>query len=250
MVENRQNNDDRVKTGIAGLDQMLFGGVPMYNQVLISGGPGAGKTLMAFEVLYNNAKMGIPGTFIALEEEPSEVLKNAKKAFTEFKDIDEMLDSHILQVDGEDPAARLQQGTGENASQEYSFGNVVSEIESLISANNSKVVVIDSVSLLRLMLGENSFSYRRAMVTLMSNLRRLGVTALLTVEMESLGRDEARFSGEFFMFDGVMTMYQQGQEDKRALNIEIVKMRGTNHSWALAPYEITPSGFKVFTADE
>ena len=250
MAENHDaGNVERIKTGILGLDGMLYGGIPKGNQVLIAGGPGSGKTLLAFQILYNNAKAGIPGTFIALEEEPEDVVKNAKNAFTDFTDIDELLQKHTLQVDGEDPAARIQHGGGEGA-EEYSFGNVVSEIEALISNNSSKIVVIDSVSLLRLMLGADTFTYRRSLLALVANLKRLGVTAILTVEMESLERREARFAGEFFMFDGVITMYQNGEAEKRSLNIEIVKMRSTNHSWALAPYEIGAAGFKVFTIEE
>ncbi len=45
-------------------------------------------------------------------------------------------------------------------------------------------------------------------------------------------------------------MYPQSEEDKRSLSLEIVKCRGSNHSWALAPYEILPSGFRVFTIED
>ena len=40
------------------------------------------------------------------------------------------------------------------------------------------------------------------------------------------------------------------QEDRRTLTAEVVKMRGTNHSWALAPYEITSGGFNIYTVDQ
>ena len=78
----------RIKSGIEGLDSMLDGGIPEHNQTIIAGGPGAGKTLLSFEILYHNAKAGIPGVFIALEEKPEVLLSNVKQAFKEFKDID------------------------------------------------------------------------------------------------------------------------------------------------------------------
>ena len=49
----------RIKSGIEGLDSMLDGGIPEHNQTIIAGGPGAGKTLLSFEILYRNAKAGI-----------------------------------------------------------------------------------------------------------------------------------------------------------------------------------------------
>ena len=59
-----------IKTGVTGLDAMLYGGIPEKNQVLLAGGPGTGKTLLSFEYLYRNAKAGNTSLFFALEEDP------------------------------------------------------------------------------------------------------------------------------------------------------------------------------------
>jgi len=45
-------------------------------------------------------------------------------------------------------------------------------------------------------------------------------------------------------------MYQVGEEEKRKLAMEVIKMRGNNHSFVTTPYEITPKGFKVYAAEE
>ncbi len=236
----------RIKTGIEGLDSMLDGGVPERNQVIIAGGPGAGKTLISFEILYHNAKSGIPGVFIALEEKPEVLLANVKQAFKDFKDIDDLIKKQLIIIDGEDPSTRLQT---ESDSASYSFGNMISDIESIIRRNNAKCVIIDSISLLKLMLVDK-YHYRRSMLMLMSNLRRLNVTTFLTVEIDFADRSKLKYSPEFFIFDGIIMLYQTSREDRRTLTAEVVKMRGTDHSWALAPYEITSSGFKVYTIDQ
>ena len=59
---------NRIKTGIAGLDQMLYGGLPEGTQNLIMGSVGTGKSLLAFNILYNNAKLGAPCTFITVDQ--------------------------------------------------------------------------------------------------------------------------------------------------------------------------------------
>ena len=69
----------------------------------------------------------------------------------------------------------------------------------------------------------------------------------MTAEMPSSERKDLKFSQEFFIFDGILAMYQMGEADKRTLGMEIVKMRGSNHSWSLVPYEITSGGFKVYS---
>ncbi|HID73174.1 TPA: KaiC domain-containing protein, partial [Candidatus Micrarchaeota archaeon] len=55
---------ERVKTGIAGLDEMLNGGIPARRHVAVYGGPGAGKTSFGFEFLYRGAKAGENGVYI------------------------------------------------------------------------------------------------------------------------------------------------------------------------------------------
>ena len=245
MAEEEQKIE-RVSTGIDGLDTVLYGGVPVKSQTIIGGGPGSGKTLLSFEILYHNAKKGVPCAFIALEEQPETVINNVKKTFTSFTDIDELISKNLLVVGGEDVASKVQVGSD---SESYSFGNVVSDIENLVKSNEAKCIVIDSISLLKLMLG-NLLLYRKSMVALAANLRRLGVTGFLTIELPSTDRNEMTFSPEFFIFDGTMVMYQNWEENKRALNIEVIKMRGSNHSLALAPYEITSRGFRVFSVSE
>jgi len=236
---------ERIETGISGLDNLLFGGLPINNQVLIAGGPGTGKTLMSFEILYNCAKRGIPAAFIALEEQPQTVVKNAKITFNKFNDIDDLIKSRVFIVDGEDPALRVSTPTD---SQMYSFGNMLSDVESIIKENKSKIIVIDSISIIKLMIGD-PFAYRKSMIALVSNLRRMGVTSIMTADITSAERSKITFSQEFFIFDGIIALYANSEADKRIPTMEVLKMRGSNHSWMLSPYEITEEGFKIFTGE-
>ncbi|MEM3227802.1 MAG: ATPase domain-containing protein [Candidatus Micrarchaeaceae archaeon] len=234
---------ERVSTGIDGLDQLVEGGIPAMDQVVIAGGPGSGKTLMSMEILYHAAKKGMHAAFIALEENPKVVLSNFKSAFPAFADVEELVEDGTFLVGGEDAATRIQSTSD---SESYSFGNIVSDIETIVGSNSAKLIAIDSISLIKLLISDKLL-YRRSMIALTANLRRLGVTSLLTAEMVSSERKDLRYSQEFFIFDGIVAMYQMEQEDRRSLGIEIVKMRGSAHSWSLVPYEITPEGFKVYS---
>ncbi len=236
--------DGRLASGVDGLDSLLNGGVPLDNQVVIAGGPGAGKTLLCFEILYHNAKKGTPCAFIALEEETDTVIRNFKKAFPQFSDVDELAKKNMLLIDGQDVAPKMESGSSDSVS--YSFVNVIEAIENTIKSNGAKCVAIDSLSVMKLMFDEAPI-YRKALLGLMSTLRRLKVTSLLTLELENAERKGTTFGAEFFIFDGVVVMHQAVEEDKRVFSMEVLKMRGTAHSLTFSPYEITNRGFKVFS---
>ncbi len=240
--------DNPVKTGIEGLDQMLSGGIPYGNQVVLAGGPGAGKTLLSFEFLYKNAKAGNTSLLFALEEEPERVLQNAKECFTSFTDIDALVRSKKLIVNGEDIVNMLHSGSVGDTSQ-YEFGKIVANIESLVSSTRANAIVIDSISVLDLLMND-PLTYRRSMLALASNLRRLGVTSLLTSELQNPERSKLQFKTEFFLFDGIVLMYGRGEEEKRELAMEVIKMRGAKHSFVTTPYEITPDGINVITPED
>lgn len=65
---------DRVRTGVNGLDELLQGGFPKSHCILLSGAPGTGKTIFGQQFLYNGAKNGEKGLYIAFNEELEDVL--------------------------------------------------------------------------------------------------------------------------------------------------------------------------------
>jgi KaiC/GvpD/RAD55 family RecA-like ATPase len=237
-----------IKTGIDGLDAMLYGGIPEGSQVVVAGGPGAGKTLLSFEYCYRNAKAGNTCMFFALEEDPERVIENAKSAFKNFTDIDALVKSKKLVVGGESIANVLHGGVDPSGSSQYEFSKIVSDIESLVVSTGAKRIAIDSLSVLDMLISD-PVTYRRSMLALAGNLRKLGVTALLTAEMPTPERSKLRFRTEMFLFDGIILMYEKGEQEKRMLAMEVIKMRGSKHSFVTTPYEITSNGINVISAE-
>ena len=233
----------KIPTGIEGVDKMLFGGIPTFNQVILAGGPGAGKTLFGFEFLYKGAKAGEIGLLFSLEEQPKLIIENAKEAFSQFEDIDKLIeDKKLIIYDTSDIRAYLR-NNGQGSM--YTFGKLVSDMETIITQTNAKRVVIDSLSIIKLLMPDQ-LEYRNVSIDLVSTLRRLQVTTLLVVEVDVAEKAKMFFQPEFFIYDGIITMYSSGDEGaNRALTLEIIKMRGTKHSRTTVPYEITPSGLGV-----
>jgi len=227
---------EKIKTGIEGLDELLFGGIPVGNQVFVVGGPGTGKTLLCNEFLLHGAEDGERGIFFALEEPATSVIKNTIETFSALP-FKKYIDSNLISyVD-----VSLEK-------EEYSMGKFAQTLEEEIKKRDSKRVVIDSATLVKY-LSTDLLSYRKNMVGVLQKLKSLNVTTLLTGELNTLKR-EIIFEPEHYIADGVISLYNILSDSKRFLGLEILKMRGTKHSKMFVPFEITPEGIKVKTYEK
>lgn len=223
----------KMQIGISGIDEMLNGGIPKKHHVLISGGPGSGKTLFCFEYLYRGAKKGEKGLFITLEEDPESIIQNVKGAFSGLKDIDAAINKDIFIVK---PAM-------------YDFKNFSDILQSYVVHHDVKRVVIDSSTLLRFSFDE-ILEFRKRLIEFLGFLRNLDCTALITSELESPIRGKMKFSVEQFAADGIIVLYNMPRKEKRIRALEIIKMRGTDHSRDLVPLKITSQGITVFPGEK
>ena len=70
---------DLVKTGIAGLDEILSGGIPRGNVILLEGAIGCGKTTLGVEFIYHGAsQFGEPGVIVLFEVSPDKIIRDAQ----------------------------------------------------------------------------------------------------------------------------------------------------------------------------
>lgn len=231
-----------VKAGILGLDSMLYGGIPEGNQVLLAGGPGSGKTLLALEYLYRNALERHPGVFLALDEDSKSILNNVKSTFPKFSELDSLMSSKMLTLESIDLTKKEQKGT-------YEFSDVLQKITELVSAQKATRVAIDSISMLSI-LTNDQIGYRKSMLSLSYALKDMGVTSLLLVDANSPEKNALEYAPEYYIFDGIICMYQSSDQEKRLHTMKVLKMRGSKHSFITTPYEITEEGFKVFSAED
>lgn len=76
---------DRVRTGIEGLDQLLYGGFLRGDAILVAGAPGSGKTSIGMQFLYNGiTKFQEPGLFVTFEEFPARIYRDAASLGWDF----------------------------------------------------------------------------------------------------------------------------------------------------------------------
>jgi KaiC/GvpD/RAD55 family RecA-like ATPase len=225
---------DRVQTGIAGLDEMLNGGIPQGRHVALYGGPGSGKTSFCFEFLYRGAQMGENGLYISLEETVEDIEENMKSTFPMLSKVQELVSENKLEIIKPD---------------KLELEEVANLLEERITSNGIKRACIDSATMIRLSF-KNDIEYRQTLFEFLSLLRNLDVTTITTLEATSPKREDMRFDIEHFVMDGIINLYNIDREDRRVRALEIFKMRGTDHSRDLVPFKVTPNGIKVYVGEK
>ena len=230
---------DRVKTYVEGFDEVLGGGIPRGEIVLIAGTPGTMKTSLAFSIIYNNVKhSGARALYISLEEGHDDL--KAAMAGLGMTGIDEM-ELYVLDVS----KIRLEHKEEELGKNWLDI--LPRYIEQRVTANRFDLVVVDSLSALYSL--SKMDNPRRDLFHFVGFLRSLGATTFLLAEVPS-GNDGriARYD-EDFLADGVLVLrhFEMGETDVQ-LRIRCVKMRRTKHEHGYFALLRTEDRFRITRA--
>lgn len=218
----------RTKTGVPGLDDILFGGIPKNNLVVISGDPGSGKTCLVVEYLYNGImQYNEPGLYISLEESADEIIGFAELFGWDLRTLIEKKLFGIITVEL------------------YDFDKLKNTIEDEVNRLGAKRLVIDPGVVFRLYF-ERELDARKRILSLGRMLKRIGCTAVITNEI-SLENASSLFGLEEYVADGVILLYHTKLEDRFIRSVGVLKMRGTKISEKLHPLRITKTGVQVLS---
>jgi KaiC/GvpD/RAD55 family RecA-like ATPase len=222
----------RVPTGIAGLDEMLGGGLPAGHVVLVTGLPGTGKTCLGLQFLFSGAARGEPGVYLSLEEEEPALLASARQFGWP---VDALVAAGTVKVMRLDPKQTHQ-----------NLQRIQSELAKELKALHAKRIVVDSVSLLN-MLSDDEPSRRNTLFGLAAACRDSGATTVLTAEADPLHPTVTRDGLSEYIADGVVQLGYSSAEDghRIGLSLRILKMRRTAHARTVQPYRIGPGGITV-----
>ncbi|MBO3769456.1 MAG: KaiC domain-containing protein [Thermoproteota archaeon] len=233
---------DRVKTGIPGLDEMLNGGIPKRNIVLVSGGPGTGKTIFSQQYLYHGLTLEEPGILITLEEHPVQVRRNMAEFGWNVKDYEEKGLFAIVDA--------FTGGIGESAKREKyvvrsvdEIGEFLDTVKNALRDTKAQRAVIDSVSTLYL---TKPVTARNILMQLKRMLSGFGVTAILVSQVSVTERGFGG-PGVEHCVDGIIRLDLDEVEGGLIRSIIIWKMRGTKHDMRRHPFEINDKGISIDT---
>lgn len=248
-----------VPSGIPGLDRLIPGGFPQSWVVLITGGPGSGKTILCAQYLYEGAtKMGENGVYVMLEENTSRFLKNMASLGLNFTPLINVKVKFInispLSSEREERYKSLLKDYGlspitTSISFEFSTEKLVETIRAAIKEINAKRLVIDSITNFKIQFRDD-FTVRKNISELFKGLNETGCTSLVTTEIKMGSMNESEFVVEEYLADGVIKLHHLIKGENVTTAIEVQKMRGVGIDRDLHVYNITEKGIVTYPQEK
>ena len=211
--------------GIAGLDEMMGGGLPLGYSLLIAGPSGSGKTILASAFLAEGVRAQQHCVLVTFEQAPGH---------SWIRELDDLVTSGKISVLN-------------TRALDLSIDEVLQYLVGLVRKQGSKRIVIDSLSGFELTIAPIfREDFRESLFRLVGVLSELGVSVLMTSELEDR-YDELRFSpyGSAFLTDAIVVQRYIEMKSKLQRVMAVVKVRGRKHSEEIRQYDIDDHGIRV-----
>jgi len=222
----------RIETGVRNLDAVLHGGLPKGTVSVFGGSPGAGKTILAQQICFHNASAEQRALWFGTLSEPTAKTLRYLSEFS-FFDSSKVESGAVQFVD----LGVILRSTG------------LEETAKLIMQNVKKfkpaLVVIDSFKVFD-DLAKSREEHRKFCYELAVQLMAWETTSMLLGEYSP---NDMASNPMFSVVDGLLMLTQREQSGEQQRLLQVVKMRGTDHSRDEYPFVITSAGLEVFAPD-
>ena len=215
----------RLSMGVPRLDEMMGGGLPSGYSLLVAGPSGSGKTILATAFLVEGVRRGEPGVIVAFEQTPSQ---------SRTRTIDDLVRAGSI-------------GLINTRTLDLSMDEVIQHLINLIQSMKATRVVIDSLSGFELAVAPTfREDFRESLFRMIAALSNLGVTVLMTSELEDRYSD-LRFSpyGSAFLTDAIIVQRYIEVDSRLRRVMAVVKVRASAHSNELREFEINDGGIVI-----
>lgn len=223
----------KLPTGIPGFDLIAFGGLPEGRSTLLSGTSGSAKTVFACQFLAEGIRQaGQPGVFVTFEETPESIRANVagfgwdiakweRDGLWAFVDVSPRSDNQPAIVSGS-----------------YDLTALLVRIENAVRRIGARRVALDSLGGIFTQLGTSS-TIRYELFRIVTSLKGMGVTSLVTAERADDFGPVSRIGIEEFVTDNVVILRNTLEGEKRRRTIEILKFRGSGHQKGEYPFTVS-----------
>jgi len=227
----------RARTGIAGLDDVLNGGLAPGHVYLLEGNPGTGKTTVALRFLLEGAARGERGLYITLSETERELREGAAShGWTIPPEISvfELVPPESL-LDADQQQSLLY-------SSDLELGETTRLLFEAYERHSPARVVLDSLSEIRL-LAQSSLRYRRQILAMKHYFARHDTTVLMLDDLTAEPFDKTVHSVVHGVFKLEEMAPEYGAERRR---MRVLKYRGQSFRGGYHDLVIKAGGVQVF----
>src|SRR4051794_1993498 len=229
------DEDERVSTGIEGLDDVLNGGFPQGHFFLIEGEPGTGKTTLGLQFLMQGARTGERSLYVTLSESKREIEKVARSHRWSLEGVT------IFEFTPTEDSLRPEDQYSAFHPSEVEFQDTTQNILREVERVQPTRVVLDSLSEIRL-LARDSLRYRRQILALKHFFTNRNCTVLLLDDRTS-GAEDLQLQS---IAHGVLLLEKVCREyGKIRRRVQVSKLRGSSFREGYHDYTIETGGVKV-----
>jgi KaiC domain protein len=226
-------NEERMKVGIIGLDDMLGGGLIQGSICAIIGTYGTGKTTFALQFIWEGLKKGEHIIYISLEEREERILEYMMQKGWDVKPFFNK-SLFVIKLDPTD----------------FNLANnrIKNELPRLIKQVNAHRVVIDPISLFEDLFDSDAIR-RQEMFRFVESMRDQNCTIMMTSETDKDNAFSSRHALIEYLADTVILLRYVRPSDLTDVHLalEVVKMRMSSHSREIKPYEIQQDQVLVYS---
>lgn len=222
---------EKIAVGIPGFDFLAEGGLPRGRTTLLAGTAGSGKTVFGLQFLVAGARdFDEAGVVVTFEEHPEALIKNVLSLGWDLEDLVAQKKLAFVDASPEPGVEVVQTGA-------FDLSALLARIEAAVERVGAKRVLLDSVGSVFSQF-QGASLIRRELFRIVSGLRQMDVTTLLTAERTEDYGEIARHGVEEFVADNVVVLRNSLEMEKRRRTVEILKFRGTAHQKGEYPFTI------------
>ena len=233
------------------LEPVLNGGIPEGDQILVSGPPGSGKSILAMQFIYEGIQNGENGVFFTLDSERDFLISQMEGAGINVSELIKEGKLDVIELDPQDVYVLLD------------------DMERHVKRLDAKRMVLDSLSILYVYCGSyrnmpedlmaflektrfnppismgNSIK-KQMLYGIMTRIRHMGCTSLLISELSKNSKWFSRDTISEFACDGILLLdYHILGAAGVTRTLSVVKMRRSEYKEGIHEFKITRKGIAL-----
>ncbi|HEX8748265.1 MAG TPA: ATPase domain-containing protein [Pyrinomonadaceae bacterium] len=230
--------DERMPTGIPGLDEIVHGGLITQNSYLIVGGAGTGKTILSFQWLLEGKRRGESALYITLAEPGGKIERNVRSFGWQLEGI-RLVDLTPTLAEAKTPEAEYHVFHPSEVERTPVWQGIYNAVEE----HKPVRLVIDSITQLRY-LSTDEYQFRKQMLALVAFLDSCGCTSFLVFEPTELEKE----TSVALAVDGIVRLHREISPGRiiGLRSIEVEKLRGSDFMSGLHQMRIRGEGVRIF----